>query len=301
MSTGEVPTGEKIEAGGRHKVMAGQEVRTINIPILGMDGENVFKNLHGFETPAALSEHLKRASKEVYGTLLRAFIVALCGANPDELHTNVETISQDARRFVERVSPKEGTGQISRVAIKFGFMAAVGAFAARHGLLPWSPEDAEKVAEEWFQIWQEKRGGTGNLEVEKAIKAIQADWELHKENHYHNLDNGGDGSGFPRELHGYYRTLDRELEVHIKSEIFTRLVGSVNRTELFDTMRERGMLIMTQKGTRKETQSIGSQNVRIVGIRPEAWLGKAESIEADPYTLGKPTAILYGRSENEMF
>ena len=288
LSTGEVATSEKIEAGGRYKSMAGQEVRIINLPVLGADGENVFKNLHGFETPAALSEHLKRASKEVYGTLLRAFTVALCGANPDDLHANVETISQGARRFVERVCPKEGVGQISRVAIKFGFMASVGAFAARHGLLPWSPEDAEKVAEEWFQIWLEKRGGTGDLEVEKAIKAIQEDWALHRESNYHNLDNYGDGSGFPRELHGYYWKKDDEVEFFIKAEIFSRLIGSTNRQELLDAMRQRGMLLTTKEGTIMVTKSISGQNIRGFGFCPSAWLGKAEEVEKPNQALDKP-------------
>ncbi|WP_165076014.1 MULTISPECIES: DUF927 domain-containing protein [unclassified Desulfovibrio] len=287
MSTGEVPTGEKIEAGGRHKVMAGQEVRTINLPVLGPNGENVFKSLHGFRSPAALSEHLKRASKEAYGTLLRAFIAALCGANPAELHANVEEITQDARRFVERVSPKEGVGQIHRVAIKFGLIAAAGGFAARHGLLPWSPEDAAKVAEEWFAIWMEKRGGTGNLEVEKAIKAIQDEWALRRESNYHNLDNYGDGSRYP-ELHGYYWKKDGEVEFFIKAEIFTKLVGWVNRNELLDTMRERGMLLTTKEGTIMVTKSIGGQNIRGFGFRPSAWLGKAEEVEKPNQALDKP-------------
>lgn len=242
--------------------------------MLGADGDNVFKNLHGFATPAALSDHLKRAAKEVYGTLLRAFLAALCGTNPEELHANVETILQGARRFVERVCPKEGTGEISRVAIKFGFMAAVGAFAARHGLLPWSEPEAEKVAEEWFQIWLDARGGTGNLEVEKAIKAIQDEWALHRESSYHNLDNYGDGSGYPRELHGYYWKKNDEVEFFIKSEIFGRLTGSTNRKELLDAMRQRGMLLTTKEGTIMVTKSISGQNIRGFGFRPSACWGR---------------------------
>lgn len=297
MSTGEVTTAEKIEAGGRHKVMAGQEVRTINLPILGANGENSFKNLHGFKTPADLSEHLKRASREVYGTLIRAFIAALCGSTPDELHANAETISQHVRDFVERVCPKEGAGQLRRVANKFGLIAAAGIFAARHGLLPWSPEEAEKVAEEWFAIWLNNRGGTGNLEVEQAIKAIQADWELHWTNHYHDLDCSRDPSGFPRELHGYYRVKDGELEVYILANFLPRLIGSVNRDELYKTMQERGMLIMTDKGTRKETlsvnSSIGKHNVRILGVRPNT--RQTEDVETTPAsTSGK----LYDPSDN---
>ena len=300
ISSGEVATSEKIEGGGRHKVMAGQEVRSINLPVLGADGENVFRNLHGFPSPAALSEHLKRASKEVYGTLLRAFLAALCGANPDELHANVEKIAQDARRFAERVCPKEGAGQISRVAIKFGFMAAVRAFAARHGLLPWSEQEAEKVAEEWFQIWLDARGGTGNLEVEKAIKAIQDEWELHKENHYHNLDNYGDGSGFPRELNGYYWKKDDEVEFFIKSEIFSTLTGSTNRKELLDAMHERGMLLTTKEGTIMVTKSIGGQNIRGFGFRPSAWLGKIEKTNR-PSPASSKLPDTYDGSADDVF
>lgn len=47
--------------------------------------------------------------------------------------------------------------------------------------------------------------------------------------------------------------LNGALEVNINAEICTRLVGSVNRKKLFDTMKERGMLVMTKEGTRKKT------------------------------------------------
>ena len=179
-------------------------------------------------------------------------------------------------------------GQLHRVAIKFGLIAAAGSFAARHGLLPWSEQEAEKVAEEWFQIWLDARGGTGNLEVEKAIKAIQDDWALHRESNYHNLDNYGDGSGFPRELHGYYWKKDDEVEFFIKSEIFSRLTGSANRKELLDAMREKGMLITTKEGTVMVTKSIGGQNIRGFGFRPSAWLGKADEVEKPNQALDKP-------------
>ena len=62
--------------------------------------------------------------------------MALCGASPEKLHANVERILKDARDFVVRVCPREGVGQLHRVAIKFGLIAAAGSFAARHGLLP---------------------------------------------------------------------------------------------------------------------------------------------------------------------
>ena len=185
------------------------------------------------------------------------------------------------------MSPKERVGQSHRVAIKFGLIAAAGSFAARHGLLPWSPEDAEKVAEEWFAIWLENRGGTGNLEVEKAIKAIQDEWALHRESNYHNLDNYGTGSGFPRELHGYFWKKDDEVEFFIKAEIFSRLIGSTNRQELLDAMRQKGMLLTTKEGTVMVTKSIGGQNIRGFGFRPSSWLGMAEEGATRPSSSGK--------------
>lgn len=293
LSTGEVPTGEKIEAGGRNKVMAGQEVRIINLPVLGADGGNVYTDLHGFATPADLSDHLKRAAKEVYGTLLRAFLMALCGSTPDKLHANTERIMQDTRAFVERVCPKEGAGQLYRVAVKFGLIAAAGAFAARHALLPWSEREAGNVAEEWFRIWLQNRGGTGNLEVEKAIRATQDFWARNKESRFINLDSLGDGSGFPREVAGFYWRADGEVVFFLKAEVFSDLVRSANRKELLDTMQEKGMLLMTKAGTRMETKSINGQNIRGVGFRPSSWLGQAEAKEM-PAAVASPdtTAIL---------
>lgn len=287
LSTGELSTGEKVEENGRRKVMAGQEVRIINLPVLGADGGNVYTDLHGFATPADLSDHLKRAAKEVYGTLLRAFLMALCGSTPDKLHANIERIMQDTRAFVERVCPKEGAGQLYRVAVKFGLIAAAGAFAARHALLPWSEREAGNVAEEWFRIWLENRGGTGNLEVEKAIKNIQDCWARNKESRFMNLDSLGDGSGFPREVAGFYWRADDEVVFFLKAEVFSDLARSANRKELLDAMQEKGMLLMTKAGTRMETKSINGQNIRGVGFRPSSWLGQAE-VKEMPESVASP-------------
>lgn len=137
------------------------------------------------------------------------------------------------------------------------------------------------------QTWLVARGGTGHLEVERAIKAIQDDWELCKENHYHNLDNYGDGSGFPRELHGFYWKDNGEVVFFIKSEIFSRLIGSVNRKELLGAMLQQGMLLTTKEGTIMVTKSISGQNSRGFGFRPSAWLGMAEEVKTPTSPSGK--------------
>ena len=136
--------------------------------------------------------------------------------------------------------------------------------------------------------------------MEKAIKAIQDDWALHRESNYHNLKNYGDGSGFPRELHGYYWKKNEEVEFFIKSEIFSRLTGSANRKELLEAMQQKGMLLTTKEGTTMVTKSIGGQNVRGFGFRPSAWLGKAEKAEK-PNPTSDRLSDLHGVVANNLF
>lgn len=64
-------------------------------------------------------------------------------------------------------------------------------------------------------------------------------------------------------------------------------MGSVNRNELLDTMRGRGMLLTTKEGTVMVTKSIGGQNIRGYGFRPSAWLGMAEEGATPPSSSGK--------------
>lgn len=141
---------------------------------------------------------------------------------------------------MEKVCPKEGAGQLYRVAVKFGLIAAAGAFAARHALLPWSEREARNVAEEWFQIWLANRGGTGNLEVEKALRNIQDFWARNKESRFINLDSLGDGSGFPREVAGLYWKVDGEVVFFLKIGVFNDLARSAIARNCSMRCRKRG-------------------------------------------------------------
>ena len=110
-STGELSIEDKIEETGKYRGMAGQNVRVINLPIDGGTGINVYTSLHGFKNPAALSEHLKNASRIHYGKPLRAFLKALCGVGGHELDMNFDEINNNIVLFQKNIAPKEPAGR----------------------------------------------------------------------------------------------------------------------------------------------------------------------------------------------
>lgn len=120
--------------------------------------------MHGFENPASLSEHLKDATRHFYGTPLRAFLTALCSASSQELDANGADIKENIEKFAKVYCPDGSCGQVRRVAVKFGLIAAAGMFEAKNGILPWTPEESRDAVAEWFKIWLDGRGGVGNLE-----------------------------------------------------------------------------------------------------------------------------------------
>ena len=76
----------------------------INLPIDGGTGKNVYTSLHGFKNPAALSEHLKNASRNHYGKPLRAFLKALCCLLYTSMgHANHTEISRAIRSLREKI------------------------------------------------------------------------------------------------------------------------------------------------------------------------------------------------------
>lgn len=145
--------------------MAGQEIRIINLPVDKGTGENIFADIHGFDSPAALSEHLAEAAKTYWGTPLRAFLKDLLSESNDELDSNLQGIKKNINAFVKEVVPGGCSGQVLRTARKFGLIAAAGIFANAKGIFPWSPEEAIETAKEWFNVWLKNFGTQGNLEL----------------------------------------------------------------------------------------------------------------------------------------
>lgn len=272
-STGELSIEDKIEETGKYRAMAGQNVRVINLPIDGGTGKNVYSTLHGFKNPAALSEHLKNASRTYYGTPLRAFLKVLCGAGGHDLHMNLDEINDNIVMFTKKHCPEGACGQVRRVVLKFGLTAAAGVFAAKAGILPWTPEESSDAVVEWLNVWLDERGGVGNLEIMKALDRFKDFFARYSRSRFVDVDGLGESM---RDLAGYRWEDKGDLRLFMTIPTFNDLAKGVNRHELLEHMKRQRWLLMNTKGNPTETKCIKGRNVRGYGFIPSAWEGRGD-------------------------
>ena len=156
---------EKIEENGRNRAMAGQEVRVINLPVNAAYGLGILQNRHEFTNVVALSDHLKRMPQQYYGTVLHTFLRCLCGASVEDKIKNVQKIRKNMEFFARRCCLPDVSGQVKRVAQKFGLMVAVGCFAVKREVLPCTKAEILEAVVTCFKHLFKHRAGTGDLEV----------------------------------------------------------------------------------------------------------------------------------------
>jgi uncharacterized protein (DUF927 family) len=181
LSTGEISLAEHTAASGG-RVMAGQEVRLVNLPALATEEFGVFETIHGFPSSKHLVEHFWTMTATHFGHAGPAFIALL--AHRDTRQAIVEAIRHGVKDFVETHVPAGADGQVQRVANRFGLVAAVGEIATRYGILPWQAGDAINAAAVCFNSFVTARGGVGNLEADQAIARVRHFLEVHGESRF---------------------------------------------------------------------------------------------------------------------
>jgi uncharacterized protein (DUF927 family) len=176
LSSGEQGLADKIAEDGRgRRAAVGQQVRIVDIPADAGAGHGVFENLHGFSSGDALARHLKAATANYYGTAIGAYLKLLT-KDFDEIAPIVTTHRE---AFVKKHCPTGADGQVSRVAARFGLIAAGGEMATSLGILPWPQGEATRAAERCFKSWFEGRDGAGPAEEQEAISTVRRFVELH--------------------------------------------------------------------------------------------------------------------------
>jgi len=176
LSSGEIGLAEKMAEDGRgRRLAAGQQVRVVDLPADAGAGHGMFEQLHGFANGDALARHLRLATSRVYGKPCRAFIPNLV----DHPRRAGDQAAGYARECVEEWCPAGTSGQVLRVAARFGLVAAAGEMAARWGVAPWPTQAATSGAKKCFDDWLAERGGTEPAEVREAITAVRRFIEQH--------------------------------------------------------------------------------------------------------------------------
>ncbi|MGG5811446.1 DUF927 domain-containing protein [Falsiroseomonas sp. CW058] len=183
LSTGEVTLGAKMAEAGR-KLMAGLEVRLVNLPADAGARMGVFQQLHGFAKPGELAKALQLAARMHYGTAGRSFLTHLVRARVTDTKGLETRVKAAQTGFAKRHVPDEAAGQVRSVADRFALIGAAGELAIEWGVLPWPKGEAMAAAAACFKTWLGERGGAGATEDQQAIAQVQAFLELHGESRF---------------------------------------------------------------------------------------------------------------------
>jgi uncharacterized protein (DUF927 family) len=264
LSTGEQSLAEHMQSAGK-RIMAGQEVRLVNLPADAGTGFGLFENIHGSPSPQQFATQLKATTAEYYGQAGPALIEAL--ADPEQQPELLETIRNDVEVFVNNYVPASSCGQVLRVGKRFALLAAVGEMATCLGILPWSEGEAISAARTCFHAWIDGRGGVANQEADQAIAQVRRFLETHGESRFRDWNDASDNNADGRTINraGFRRVSDDDhrTEYYILPEVFkTEICAGLNPKEVVKALREGGFLVVGGDGK-------STKQERLPGIGPK--------------------------------
>jgi putative DNA primase/helicase len=190
LSTGEVGSAAMInDAGG--KARAGHEVRMVEIPADAGKGCGLFISAGGHSSVDNLREALIESTSCDYGHAGPQFVARIA--------RDRTRVAADARvrvrSFMEYVCPRNASGQVQRVARRFGLVALAGELATDYGLTGWRYEDVGDVVADIFNEWLLRRGTAGAKEPADMIAQVKRYIEEHGGAQFQEFDRAADGPG----------------------------------------------------------------------------------------------------------
>jgi uncharacterized protein (DUF927 family) len=285
LSSGEKSLNDVMASAG-YMTMAGQEVRMIEINADAGSGFGAFENIHGARTSQEFAERFKRAIADHHGHAGRAFVAIL--ANPDFQPKLVDQIKASIQYFVDTYDPVGATGQVSRVARRFGLVAAAGEMCIQLGILPWPEGEAIEACRKCFLAWVDLRGGIGNYEAEQAIAQVRRFIESHGESRFtpwaekiaglEEIDNNGFGKTIQRA--GFRRvTDDHRTDYYILPEAYrTEICAKLNPAYVTKVLVERGFLVTDKNGKPQvDTRLPGLGKMKVYHLKADL-MGEVEIV-----------------------
>ena len=287
LTTGEVGLEQHMNEGGK-KPRPGQEIRLVDVPADAGKQLGVYNTIHGYPTPARFSDYLREETTKHYGTAGPEFIKCICR----DIETAKAQASQIIDDFVKQVVPDQASGQVRRVAGRFGLIAAGGELATRFGITGWDEGEAVQTVKQCFEDWLEQRGSVNNLEVEQAVAHVHAFFETYGMTRFPPMEamecDSCKGTGItgdqpcihcykgvvypepernPYELYGYREIKDGRTYFLVFSRRFKQSVCEGHDPDfVIKVLRERGELIPGKGGTDYSSKWIPGYRTRRVYI-----------------------------------
>lgn len=218
LSSGEESLASVMAKSGQ-QVKAGQEIRLVEIDADAGAGMGMFEQLNGAASPAALAQDLKRACAECHGAAGPAWLDTLARLRP----TLGAQVKAGIDAFVAAHAPKEASGQVVRVAQRFGLVAVAGELASAAGITGWQAGASTEAAARCFASWIANFGSAGNREDRTLLAQVRAFFETHGSSRFEDLTARFEQRVANRA--GFFRkNLEGEREYLVLPEVFKREV-----------------------------------------------------------------------------
>lgn len=169
LSSGEVSLSTHMAEAGK-RVMAGQEVRMVDIPLDAGQGMGGVEALHGHATPGALVEAMTGAAARCYGVAGRAWLEWACSRQAGL----AERLAAMVDELRAEMLPNGGGEQVRRVARRFALVGAAGELASEAGITGWAAGIASAGVRRCFADWLAARGHLDNGEDAQALAQVRA-------------------------------------------------------------------------------------------------------------------------------
>ena len=250
LSTGEIDIATKVAEVSK-KAFAGMEVRFVSLPANCNTGHGIFEDLHGFKSGDQLSKHLKEATSKYYGTAIQKYLEQLTN-DIDAITVQIKQIQQE---FKTKYIPECSSGQVARVASRFGLIAAAGELAIQFCILPLVTGDATEAIAKCFKAWIIERGNTKDLEQRMAIAQVKSFLEKYGDSKFINI--GDHSPTKPIERFGYKQKFDGVFHYYILPGIYKNEVcRGLNYKQVSQYLVQKGFLIADSQGKSMEVKHL---------------------------------------------
>ncbi|PLY00665.1 MAG: hypothetical protein C0622_08415 [Desulfuromonas sp.] len=204
---GETTAADMTHSAGRRS-FTGQELRLADIEADTGSGHGLFDTIHGFDTAAALSDHLRAAAGQYHGSLLREYLTKLVADinNRDRNAACLRWIDEIQKQFNDRALPIGASGQVHRVAARFALVAAGGELGTYYSLTGWKAGEALSAAITCFNAWLARRGTAGQGEESQLLQQVSAFFERYGESRFQPWDSKSRGTPPPNRA-GFRRSV----------------------------------------------------------------------------------------------
>jgi putative DNA primase/helicase len=167
----------------------------------------MLEDLHDKETPLALIEALREATRKYYGAVGYQYLQLL----KDHASSTAlaESLTADMRKVLVEFAGQYSGFQVERVARRFALVGLAGEQATKDGLTGWNKGEATKAAAACLMSFMNVFGDRGNREERPLLAQVRAFFEANGASRFENTD-GNDGQRIINRC-GFYRVVESEL------------------------------------------------------------------------------------------